>query len=125
METGLQHTSRFEVTEAQLAVNMGSGDLHVLSTPSLVAAMENAAMLAVAEHLPEGCTTVGGSINLTHLCPSALSDTYSATAELIQTEGKKLTFCVTAESKGTAIGKGTHIRFIVDREKFMQKLDNQ
>lgn len=125
METGIQHTGHFVVTEEQLAVNMGSGDLRVLSTPCLIAAMENAAMSTVAGHLPEGCTTVGGSMNMTHLRPSASGDTYTATATLTQCEGKKLTFGVTAQSNGETIGEGTHVRFIVDREKFMQRLSGR
>ena len=36
------------------AIKMGSGDMPVLATPTMMALMENAAMLAVADELPEG-----------------------------------------------------------------------
>ena len=46
----------------------------------------------------------------------------SATAVLEKEEGRKLTFRITAsDTKGT-VGEATHIRYIVDRERFMSKL---
>ena len=55
---GLTHTSTLKVTNADTALEMGSGDMPVLATPAMTALMENAAMLAVSDSLPEGCTTV-------------------------------------------------------------------
>ena len=76
LEVGLKHTSELIVSE------MGSGDMPVLATPAMMALMENAAMLAVADELPEGCTTVGGHIESSHLKPSKIGDRVSATAEV-------------------------------------------
>ena len=45
-----------------------------------------------------------------------------ATATLTAVEGRKLTFAVEAVDEGGVIGKGTHVRFIVDKERFMAKL---
>ena len=62
IEIGLKHTSELTVTDPVTAIQMGSGDMPVLATPAMMALMENAAMLAVADELPEGYTTVGGHI---------------------------------------------------------------
>ena len=62
IEIGLKHISEMTVTDQVTAIAMGSGDMAVLATPAMMALMENAAMLAVAPELPEGCTTVGGHI---------------------------------------------------------------
>ena len=70
LEIGLKHTSELTVSEVLTAVKMGSGDMPVLATPAMMALMENAAMLAVADELPEDCTTVGGHIEASHLRPS-------------------------------------------------------
>lgn len=59
MKTGLTYTSTVVVSKENVAATMGSGDLNVFATPSMVALMENAAMSAVADELPEGSTTVG------------------------------------------------------------------
>ena len=115
METGLTYTSTVTVSEENIAATMGSGDLEVFATPAMVALMENAAMNAVVGELPEGATTVGAMMNTTHIKPSA-------TAVLKEVEGRKLTFEVHAKDSKGVIGEGMHVRYIVDREKFMSKL---
>ena len=119
MEIGLTHTSTLTVENKPLAIQAGSGDLEVLATPVMMALMENAAMLAVKEALDEGMTTVGGHISSSHLKPTALGKTITATTGI---EGRKLTFKVIAEDETGTIGEGEHLRFIVDRKKFMAKL---
>lgn len=122
LKEGLKYTSELTVTEAVTAIAMGSGDMPVLATPAMMALMENAAMLAVADHLPEGCTTVGGHITSSHLKPSKLGDKVTATATVTRVEGKKIEFKVETHCGDTLLGEGTHLRFIVDREKFMSRL---
>lgn len=122
LETGLTHTSSLTVTEALTAKAMGSGDLPVLATPAMMALMENAAMTAVAPELPEGSTTVGGHIESSHLKPTPVGAEVKAEATLTKIDGRKLYFTVKAMQGDTVIGESTHLRFIVDREKFMSKL---
>ena len=116
------YTSKTKVTSANTAIALGSGDMEVFATPALVALMENAAMHAVQTQLPEGSTTVGAFIETTHVKPSALGEEVSATALLEKEEGRKLTFRITASDTKGAVGEATHIRYIVDRERFMSKL---
>ena len=104
------------------AIAAGSGSLPVLATPRLAALMENAAMLAVVDSLGEGETTVGGQIELKHLRPSAVGAEVRATAVLLSAEGKKLSFKIEAYEGDTLIAEGTHLRFIVNAERFMSKL---
>jgi len=122
METGLTYTSTLVVSTDHVAAVMGSGDLHVFATPAMVALMENAAMMAVAEFLPEGSTTVGAMMNTSHVKPSPIDESIKATAVLTEVEGRKLTFEIKAEDSKGVIGEATHIRYIVDRERFMSKL---
>lgn len=122
IEAGLTHTSRVTVSDSNTAIALGSGDMPVLATPAMMALMENAAMLAVAPHLPAGNTTVGGHIESSHLKPSPIGAEVEATATLEKADGRKLTFRVVARQGDTIIGEGTHLRFIVDREKFLDKL---
>ena len=122
LQIGLKHTSELTVTDAFTAIAVGSGDMPVLATPMMMALMENAAMLAVRAELPEGCTTVGGHIASSHLKPSKVGDVVRAEAEVTKVDGKKIEFKVAAYCGDTLLGEGTHLRFIVDREKFMTKL---
>lgn len=122
IEIGLKHISELTVTDAVTAVKVGSGDMPVLATPMMMALMENAAMLAVRDALPEGCTTVGGHIESSHLKPSKVGNVIRAEAEVTKVDGKKIVFKVSAYSGDTLLGEGTHLRFIVDRDKFMSKV---
>lgn len=122
METGLSHISTLVVTEDKTAKAVGSGELPVLATPMMMALMENAAMEAVASSLPDGSTTVGGHIESSHIKPSAVGATVSAKATLTLVEGRKLTFTVEAYEGEQLIGKGTHLRFIVDVNRFLSGL---
>lgn len=122
LETGLRHRSELTVTDAVTAIRMGSGDMPVLSTPAMLALMENAAMLAVADVLPEGCTTVGGRIESSHLKPSKIGDEVCATAEVTKVDGKRIEFKVAAYCGDVLLGEGTHLRFIVDRQRFIERL---
>ena len=123
MQTGLKHTSTLVVEDKHLACNVGSGDMKVLGPPMMMALMENAAMMAVRDELAEGQTTVGGFISSSHIKPTGSGHTVTATAELIAIEGRKLKFKLSASDEYGLIGEGEHLRFIVDREKFMEKVD--
>ena len=122
MENSIEYTSKKVVTENDTAQNVGSGTLPVFATPMMVALMENAAMKAAEQLLQEGESTVGSELNIKHLRPTAIGEEVSATATLIAQEGRKLTFTVVATDKNGTIGEGTHIRYIVNIEKFMSKI---
>jgi predicted thioesterase len=121
LETGLTYTSRLTVGNENTAIALGSGDMPVLATPAMMALMENAAMLAVASELEDGDTTVGGHIESSHLRPTPVGAEVSATATLEKVEGRKLYFKIIAHQGDVVIGEGTHLRFIVSREKFLAK----
>lgn len=122
LEVGLVYTSTLVVDERNTALAMGSGDMEVLATPVMMALMEHAAMLAVAKQLPEGSTTVGGYIESSHLHPSKVGSVVTATARLEKIDGRKLYFHVKACQGEIVIGEGSHIRFVVDIQRFLSKL---
>ncbi len=122
LKKGLSSQSSVTVSAGNTAAAMGSGDLDVFATPAMVALMENAAMKAVADALPEGSTTVGAEMNVTHIKPSGLGAEITATAVLTGVEGRKLTFNVGARDAEGMIGEGIHIRYAVDRRRFMEKV---
>lgn len=122
MESGLSHTSTMRVTAEVTAEYIGSGDLAVLATPAMCALMENAAMMAVAPQMEEGQTTVGTALNIEHLRATKVGEVVTATAVLTEVNGRELKFNIAARDAVGIIGEGTHTRFIVNREKFMAKL---
>ncbi|MFN3430589.1 MAG: thioesterase family protein [Candidatus Sericytochromatia bacterium] len=91
------------------AVTVGSGTLPVFSTPSMAALMEQAAVQALQNFLPLGCTTVGMGISVKHLAATPVGHNVHAEAVVTAVEGRR-------------IGEGTHERFMIDAESFMGKL---
>lgn len=122
MDINLTHTSTIIVEHHHTALALGSGDLEVVATPAMVALMENAALKAVENHLPAGSTTVGSQIETTHLRPTPVGATLTATATLTAIDGRKLTFHIEAADDKGIVGQGSHTRFIVDRQKFLAKV---
>ena len=122
MENKIKYTSQKIVRECDTAQSAGSGNLPVFATPMMVALMENAAMKAAEQLLQERESTVGSELNIKHLRPTAIGEEVSATAVLTAQEGRKLTFSVVATDKNGTIGEGTHVRYIINAEKFMSKL---
>ena len=122
METGLRYVSEMTVEERHLAMNVGSGDLPVLGTPVMLSLMENAAMNAVKDSLNEGETTVGSFLSSSHVRPTKHGDTIHAEAVLTAIDGRTLTFKVVASDSQGVIGEGSHIRYIINIEKFLSKL---
>ena len=122
LEKGLTAVSRTTVTPQNTAAALGSGDMPVFATPAMVALMENAAMLAVAGALPEGATTVGAEMNVTHIKPSGLGTEVIASAVVTEVDERKITFTVGARDAEGLIGEGTPVRFVVDRARFLAKV---
>ena len=125
METRLTHKSNLTIGENDTALAIGSGDMPVWGTPSMLALMENAAMLCVQNELEEGQTTVGGHIESSHLRSSPIGANVYAVAELTSVEGRKLHFHVAAYQQtadgDTLLGEGRHLRIIADRDKFLKR----
>ena len=118
----MKFSSKMVVEPTATAEYIGSGDMAVLATPALAALMENAAMLAVATELPDGSTTVGTRLELSHIKASAVGSEVTAEAILTAVDGRRLTFKIEAREGETVVGECIHERFIVDRERFLAKI---
>lgn len=121
MDTLLE--KEFIVTNAESASTVGSGGLNVLSTPSMIAFMENVALTISEEKLIEGQTTVGIEINAHHLAATAIGKTVLVKAALKSHKKKILTYAIEVYEGNKLIGTAEHKRSIVDSQVFMDKLN--
>ncbi|MCJ7780351.1 MAG: hypothetical protein MUQ27_05950 [Acidimicrobiia bacterium] len=119
IEVGTSATVRLVVGESDTAIALGSGDVPVLGTPRIVALMEQAAVAALAGTLDEGATSVGTRIAVDHLAASLVGVSVAATAEVVGVDGRAVSFRLTVREGDRVVASGDHIRFVVDRERFL------
>ena len=113
----------YTVEEGLLAAQVGSGEVRVLATPMMIMGMERAAMEAVRPCLPEGMTSVGTRVDISHTAPTpcGMKVRFEAKLTAVSANGRGLTFSVAAYDEVGPIGEGTHERVVVDREKFQSR----
>ena len=119
---GWRGIREFVIGVEDSAKSLGSGDVNVLSTPSMIRMMEETSRLLVQDKLPEGHTTVGIKVDVSHLKAVPIGCKIKIVSKLLKVEGRKLIFKVEAYWGEEKIGEGLHERFIVDRKSFLEKV---
>jgi predicted thioesterase len=128
---------RHVVSEADTAIEAGSGDVPVLATPRLLALAEAASVAAVGPQLAPGTTSVGTAVSLEHRRASPVGAEVVVDAELTEVDGRRLVFSFivrhspagpgsgagdgAAAEEDLVVGAGTVERVVVDREKFLAR----
>jgi fluoroacetyl-CoA thioesterase len=98
----------------------------VFATGFLVGFLEWACIMAIKPHLdwPQE-QTLGIHINVSPEAPTPPGLEVTATVELIAIDGKKLVFNVAAHDGVDCISKGSHERFIIDKNRFDTKIETK
>lgn len=123
LQAGIRGEKKFVVSADQLASRVGSGLVNVFATPAMIAAIENTAAMSVQPELDEGKTTVGISINVSHVAATPEGMEVRIETELVELapNGKVMTFKVACYDEAGLIGEGTHQRAVVDTARFEAK----
>lgn len=119
---GMKGTVSTLVEREDTAYEVGSGSLLVYATPCMVALMEGAACEAIAEAIPEGKTSVGTALDISHLAATPVGLEVRAEAEVTEVNGSTITFQVTAYDEAGKIGEGTHKRAVITTQRFLDKV---
>jgi predicted thioesterase len=118
---GLTAEATMVVTLEDTASSIGSGDIPVLGTPRLIALCEAATVAALDGVLDPGQTSVGIRVVFDHTRATWTGAEVTATARLEAIDGARLTFNVTAADDDGPVGSGAIVRFVVDRERFLDR----
>lgn len=118
---GMMGEAAIEVEREDTAAEVGSGSLLVYATPCMVALMEGAACEAISDAIPEGKTSVGTELNISHIAATPVGMQVRATAEVTAVEGSVITFKVEAFDEAGKIGEGTHKRAVITTQRFLDK----
>jgi predicted thioesterase len=135
LAVGLRAVVRHTVTQADTAIEAGSGDVPVLATPRLLALAEAACVAALEPQLGPGTTSVGTAVALEHRRASPVGAEIEVEAELTEVAGRRLAFSFIArhtrpdsgpgsdpdEDEDLVVGAGTVERVVVDRDAFLAR----
>ena len=123
---GMSAVREFDVTTADTAAALGSGDLEVLATPRVLAWLEAATVAVLADVLDDDSTSVGTRVDLEHVAASPLGAHVTAVASVAYVDGRRVRVEVAAEhvlgdGAPILVASGTVTRVIVDRQRFLER----
>ena len=119
---GMTRQETFLVEEQHTAYHIGSGDEKVLGTPWMISFMERVSNRLVAEHLPEGQISVGVHVDVQHLAATPMNAEIRVRAEVLEVVKNRVKLSIEAWDSQDKIGEGTHLRAVVDNERFMSNV---
>lgn len=121
LQVGMSNEIEYTVTKNDATAHFG-GDFPVFATPVMINWMEQTSLTLCQQVLPKGMDTVGTFVNVKHMAATPVGMKVRVISELIEMDGKMLTFRVKAYDEKTKIGEGTHGRAIIDVNKFISRL---
>ncbi|MGD8753784.1 MAG: thioesterase family protein [Anaerolineales bacterium] len=113
----------FQVEEQHTAPHLGSGDVRVLATPAMTAFIERVSHQLIAEHLPEGATSVGAHMDVYHLAPTPQGETVRVMAEVAAVDKNRVQLSATIWDEHEKIGVANHQRVVIDPTRFMKRVN--
>lgn len=121
IKIGKQFELSRAVTDDMTAASVGSGDLRVLATPVMVAMFEECSAASLHELLEPGLTSVGISVDVRHTSATPVGGMVRVKTEIVESDGRTITFRATASDDSGIIGDCIHRRVIVDANRFLEK----
>ncbi len=125
LKVGMIGEARTKVTEDNTALKFGSGSVKVFATPAMIGLMEAAAINCIDSYLPKGYASVGTKVEVKHLSATPIGMEVAAEAELLEVDGPKIKFKVSAYDGKEKIGEGLHYRYIVKLDDFLKKANEK
>jgi fluoroacetyl-CoA thioesterase len=122
---GRKTTVSTRVDSTNTASAVGSGGVDVFSTPAMIGLIEKAARDSVQSLLSQGWTTVGTRVDIRHISATPFGEEISATAEVVEVDGRRLVFAVLAADRLGLVGEGTHERFAIEQDAFVSRVRNR
>jgi fluoroacetyl-CoA thioesterase len=122
---GLTGTAELIVAPEHTAPFVGSGRIAVLATPVMINVIEAAALKAVEHLLPGGHQSLGIHLDIRHFAATPVGLRVVATAEVVEIEGRTITFRVDVRDVHEAIGGGTHQRVVVSVARFDERIQRK
>jgi fluoroacetyl-CoA thioesterase len=109
------------VDEARCIGFMGKEGM-VYATPRMVSDVEYACRDFLLQHLDAGEDSVGTRVEIDHLAATPLGLSVTIEAQVAEIDRRKVVFSFTVQDPIEAVGRGKHVRFIVETAKTRERL---
>src|SRR5688572_32998261 len=118
---GLSTAKSIVVDEARCIGFMGKEGM-VYATPRMVSDVEYACRDFLLAHLDPGEDSVGAHVSIDHLAATPLGLTVRIEARIAELDRRKVTFEFSVHDPVEQVGRGKHVRFIVETAKTRERL---
>ena len=125
LQPGITFEHRFTLTDSKMvpALYPEAPEFQlmpsVFATGFMVGFLEWACLNAVIPHIDWPWEqTVGTHVNVSHLAATPSGQEVIARVRLTEVDGRRLTFEVEGHDEQELISRGTHERFVIDRDRF-------
>lgn len=125
LDIGRSYSLQTRVEEWMTAEKAGNKGVDVLSTSMLVQLVENAAIHCVEPMLEPGTISLGTHVDLEHHKPVPVGFIVRTEVEIVMIDGPRVSFAVQVFDEQEAVAEGTHERYLIDKSKFLAKLEEK
>lgn len=121
LKAGLEFRKTITVDEARCIGFMGKEGM-VYATPRMVSDVEYACRDFLLQHLDAGEDSVGTRVEIDHLAATPLGLSVTIEAQIAEIDRRKVVFSFTVKDPLEPVGRGKHVRFIVETAKTRERL---
>ena len=125
LDIGRSYSLQTRVEEWMTAEKAGNKGVDVLSTSMLVQLVENAAIACLEPMLGTDTVSLGTHVDLEHQKPVPVGFIVRTEVEVVMVDGPRVSFSVAVFDEQEAVAEGTHERYLIDRSKFLAKLEEK
>jgi fluoroacetyl-CoA thioesterase len=118
---GLFTKKTLTVDESRCIGFMGKEGM-VYATPRMVSDVEYTCRDFLLGHLDPGEDSVGAHVSIDHLAATPLGLQVTVEAKIVEVDRRKVTFEFSVHDSVEQIGRGKHVRFVVETAKTRERL---
>ena len=121
LKSGLAHSKTITVDEERCIGFMGREGM-VYATPRMVSDVEYTCRDFLLEHLDPGEDSVGAHVSIDHLAPTPMGLAATIELSVAEVDRRKVVFTFSVKDPLEEVGRGRHVRFVVDTAKTRERL---
>jgi fluoroacetyl-CoA thioesterase len=121
LEPGISVARELTVDESRCIGFMGK-EAAVYATPRMVSDVEYTCRDMLLEHLDAGEDSVGAHVSIDHLAPTPMGLAVTVEVRVAEIDRRKVVFEFSVKDPLEEVGRGKHVRFVVETAKTRERL---